>query len=179
MVDMRVFARIATPLAMIICVFLLSGRIFDNPQAAQMIPDAFGPAFWPTWLLWGVGICCALWALHEFWVARKAPAAAASAEEPKEEEEYDTKLAWIGMAVVFAYGYLIQQIGFPIATFLFLITWCLLGGYRQPVKVLLVGLLGTMAFLYMFVMVALMPLDRGHGVFDGISVAIYRLLGIY
>lgn len=179
MVDMRVFARIATPLALIAFVILLSGRIFADPRAAQMIPDAFGPAFWPTWLLWAVGVCCALWALHEFWVARKAPSVEAAAEEPKAEEEYDSKLAWIGMGVVFLYGYLIQQIGFPVATLLFLMTWCVLGGYRQPVKVLLVGVLGTMAFLYMFVMIALMPLDRGHGVFDGISVAIYRLLGIY
>ena len=43
----------------------------------------------------------------------------------------------------------------------------------------LVTLIGTVVMLYVFIKLALMPLDRGVGSIGEFSVALYRLLGIY
>ena len=57
--------------------------------------------------------------------------------------------------------------------------WFLIGGIRRPVKLLSVTLIGTGVLLFVFVKVALMPLDRGTGVFGEFTIALFRLLGIY
>ena len=55
----------------------------------------------------------------------------------------------------------------------------MLGRVRRPLTVVLVSTLGTAAILYLFVKVSLMPLDRGQGVFEQATIALYRILGIY
>jgi hypothetical protein len=42
-----------------------------------------------------------------------------------------------------------------------------------------VAVIGTVALLYTFVKLTTLPLDRGIGVFDSLTVSLYRLLGIY
>ncbi|HMA14127.1 MAG: tripartite tricarboxylate transporter TctB family protein, partial [Bacteroidota bacterium] len=94
-------------------------------------------------------------------------------------ERYSYAKAIAGLAMIVAYGILLPVIGFPLATAGFVALWCLLGGIRHPFAVVPLALVGTAVLLWMFMGLALMPLSRGQGVFDGISVAILQLLGIY
>ena len=40
-------------------------------------------------------------------------------------------------------------------------------------------LIGSVVLMYVFVKLALMPLDRGVGVLDNFTIGLFRLLGIY
>ena len=73
----------------------------------------------------------------------------------------------------------IPLIGIAWATPVFIAGWLLLGGVRKPLVVGLVSILGSVGTLYFFVKLSQMPLDRGKGVFEQATVALYRLLGIY
>jgi len=86
---------------------------------------------------------------------------------------------WLGIVLVLAYGFSLPVLGFAFATLLYIALWLLLGGIRSPLQIVLTTLIGTTVFLYVFVKLALMPLDRGVGPIGEFSVALYRLLGIY
>jgi putative tricarboxylic transport membrane protein len=81
--------------------------------------------------------------------------------------------------MILAYGLLLPVIGFPVATTAFIALWCILGGVRHPLAVVPLSLVGTVVLLWVFMGLALMPLSRGQGLFDRISIAILQLLGIY
>jgi hypothetical protein len=97
----------------------------------------------------------------------------------EEDAGYREARLLAGIALLIAYGYAISAIGFAWATLSFLVAWMALGGSRRPVAILLTSTIGTTALLYLFVKVSLMPLDRGKGVFEHATVALYRVLGIY
>ena len=86
---------------------------------------------------------------------------------------------WLGIALVLAYGFSLPWLGFALTTLTYIVAWLLLGGVRRPLQIALTGLIGTAVFLYFFVKVALMPLDRGVGAIGEFSVALYRVMGIY
>ena len=78
-----------------------------------------------------------------------------------------------------AIGIAIPLVGIAWATPVFIAGWLLLGGVRKPVSVGLISVLGTIGVLYFFVKLSQMPLERGRGVFEQATVALYRVLGIY
>ena len=74
---------------------------------------------------------------------------------------------------------MLPLVGFSLATAVFIVAICLLGGLRKALVIGPVSLLGTAALLWVFVGLALMPLDRGQGIFGRFSLAVLRGLGIY
>lgn len=88
-------------------------------------------------------------------------------------------IIWIGIALTLLYGFMIPVIGYPLATLSYIVLWLLLGGIRKPVLISVTALVGTIFLLYMFVKLALMPLDRGQGAFGELTITIYRMLHIY
>lgn len=139
-----------------------------------------GPAAWPGAMLALVAVCAALWLIQEIIAWRRGRPAPVEAPEPAAEgEEYIYSKAAIGLLLIVAYGWLLPITGFALTTILFMGLWCLLGGVRNPLVVVPVSVVGTAALLWMFMGAALMPLPRGVGVFDRISIALLRALGIY
>ncbi|MGQ9368185.1 tripartite tricarboxylate transporter TctB family protein [Azospirillum sp. ST 5-10] len=175
--DTSVLRRVAAPVGLIAAMLVLPRYIFTDPAMADGLPAAVGPDGWPRALIIGVLLCSAAWILRELWMAARVRPAAAAPEEAA--EPYDHVMAWTGMGIVVVYTAAIPALGFPVATLLFLGAWCVLGGVRRPLTVGLVGVLGTVVLLYVFVRLAHMPLDRGAGVFDGVTIALYRAIGIY
>ena len=102
-----------------------------------------------------------------------------AAGEGAEEAGVPQWRIWLGIVLVLAYGFSLPILGFPLATFVYLVLWLPLGGERAPLRVGLTALVGTTVLLYRFVKLALMPLDRGVGAIGEATVALYRLLGIY
>ena len=142
-----------------------------------------GPTAWPNVMLALIAICAAIWMVEEFLAWRRPnqhDALTPGGAMPTEEvEHYAYPKAVIGLALILAYGVSLPIIGFTIATLLFIGIWCVVGGIRNPLVVLPVALIGTVALLWLFMGLALMPLSRGGGVFDQISIAILQMLGIY
>jgi putative tricarboxylic transport membrane protein len=173
-VSPRAALGILLPLAAaaLLCVLALA-YVAPGVDVGAMARGIIGPATWPKAMLLCAGAAAALLALQrlrELRAPRTAPAAA---------EEYHEGRSIGAIALVVAYGVTIPLIGIAWATPVFLAGWLLLGGLRGPLLIGLTSILGTLGVLYFFVKLSLMPLDRGKGVFEQASVALYRLLGIY
>jgi len=161
--------------ALACCALALRG-IAPGVDVSAMARGLVGPTSWPKAMLLAAAAAAALLAmlrLLELLALR-------SVREPEETAEEYAEARSIGaIALLVGYGVAIPLIGVAWATPLFLAGWLLLGGLRRPLGVALVSVLGALGVLYFFVKVSLMPLDRGKGVFEQATLALYRLLGIY
>jgi putative tricarboxylic transport membrane protein len=169
---------VATPLAFAVGAALLTRFVTDRPEQAEaMARGIAGPTTWPTVMLYGVVLLSLAWAVQRVaLVLRRREDGAAAASPPTVAGGVQV---WLGIVLVLAYGFSLPVLGFAFATLLYIALWLLLGGIRSPLQVGLTTLVGTTVFLYVFVKLALMPLDRGAGWIGELSVALYRLLRIY
>ncbi len=147
--------------------FAAAGRLPVVP-----VPGQLGPDFWPRLVLIGLMASCVLKILE---VARGRggggePTALLPLSRPKLVG---------GMALVLAYPALAPLLGFPLTNFFFLLAFMRLVGMRRPLPLLLTGLLGTVALLYVFVKVVYLPLPKGAGVVEDFTIFLYRLLRIF
>lgn len=167
--------RLATPGAFLVGALALPPFMMDTARALR--GTGLGPAAWPQVMLALIACGAAVWLLQELLAWRRGRPAIMTAASNGERYSYGK--AATGLVMIVIYGILLPVIGFPLATAGFLALWCVLGGVRHLLAVTLLSLVGTAALLWMFMGLALMPLSRGQGVFDQISVAILQLLGIY
>ena len=135
--------------------------------------DALGPASWPRVMLLGLLVSGILWGL-----ARGISIQDAEPNPDLVSGKDNSKLICGAVAVVL-YGVAMVYIGFALATFLFLVTWFLLGGMGRMLPAVTYSFLGTLATLYLFLKVAYLPLPRGIGFMDTLTVNLYHLLRIY
>jgi putative tricarboxylic transport membrane protein len=153
--------------------FITTG--LDGASASR---GSVGPTTWPRVMLIGIASCAAVMLLRE--LARMFLRHLYPSEAAVETREiYDNRKAIVGIAILVVYGVAIPVVGFALATVTFLAVWLWLGGVRRAHTVVLVSLLGTIALLYLFAGLSKMPLDRGKGAFDALTVLLYRALGIY
>ncbi|HEV3011164.1 MAG TPA: tripartite tricarboxylate transporter TctB family protein [Burkholderiales bacterium] len=170
--------RLALPLAAGAAAWLL-GRYFVSPgvDVDAMARGVVGPATWPRAMLYCAAACAlGLFLRNAYAGPRKQGAPGAAGESG--EGGYHELRSIAAIALVVAYGLGISQIGFAWSTLAFIAGWLLLGRVR-PLLAAAVAVLGTTALLYVFVKLSLMPLDRGRGLWEQATVALYRLLGIY
>jgi putative tricarboxylic transport membrane protein len=164
------------PIALLVGALVLPGFMFDGEQTIRA--EGLGPAAWPDAMLWGLAFFSVLWILRDIWVLMR-PDKAPTLSIPQEDEHYHFGKALLGLVVIVAYGWLLPITGFAVATATFITVWCLLGGLRSPKIVIPVTLIGTIALLWLFMGLALMPLPRGTGVFGDFSIWLLRTTGIY
>jgi putative tricarboxylic transport membrane protein len=175
-VSPRAALGVALPLAVAaLCALLALRYIAPGVDLGAMARGVVGPATWPKAMLLASAAAAALLAtarLLEALALRPAPRAAGG-------DDYHEARSAGALALVVAYGVAIPILGIAWSTLVFLAGWMLLGGLTRPILVTLTSVLGTLGLLYFFVKLSKMPLDRGTGVFEQASVALYRLLGIY
>ncbi len=168
---------VATPLLFAAVAAVLTRFITDRPEeAAAMARGIAGPTTWPTLMLYGVVVFALAWAVQRAAIAMRRQEGAPSAASPVVARG---ARVWFGILLVLAYGFSLPILGFALATVTYIVLWLLLGGIRSPLQVSLISVLGTTVFLYFFIKLALMPLDRGVGAIGEFSIALYRVLGIY
>ena len=171
-------ARLVGPLAALAVALAVEAHLMSAP--AELTQDGFGPLFWPRLMALGCAISALMLCLLRGWQYWRAPSDVAlpsAAGGPA--ASYDDRMMWLGLAGIGIYGLAINTIGFAFATALLLAYWLLLNGIRRPATILLTAVLGPVVMLYVFVKVAYTPLPRGSGLFDTLSIALYRLLGIF
>lgn len=175
----RAWKRLIPPAvaaAFLIAALVLPHFMFHKGQRADV--PGLGPGAWPSVILGVLAACSALWLALELRLLAKWQVST-TLSAPQDEETYHYEKALLGIALVIAFGWLLPILGFTIATTLFLLVWCLYGGLRHPLVLLLVPTVGTVALLWMFMGLALMPLSRGVGPFEHFSVRFLQLVGIY
>ena len=169
--------HLAAPAAFLVAALILPSFMLDLERPFRGV--GLGPTAWPGAILALIAVCAAIWLVQELLAWRRGLAAPIVAEATPTGEVYSTTKAVVGLVTIMAYGGLLPIVGFPITTACFIALWCIFGGVRNPLAVVPLSLLGTVALLWIFMGLALMPLSRGQGVFDRISIAILQLLGIY
>jgi putative tricarboxylic transport membrane protein len=169
--------RLAAPAGFLIAALVLPSFMLDTTRPLR--GTGLGPAAWPQAMLVLIAVCAVIWMAQTVIAWRGGrPVPAATAAAPA-GETYSHRKALIGLVLIVAYGWLLPVTGFPLATAAFIALWCILGGVRHPLAVVPLSLVGTVVLLWIFMGLALMPLSRGQGVFDQVSVTILQLLRIY
>jgi putative tricarboxylic transport membrane protein len=164
------------PLGLLLLALVLPAHMFQSDQTASRI--GLGPAAWPRAMLLGMALFSALWIARDIW-ALSAAGRKSTLSIPVEDTHYHFGKAIIGLIMIIAYGWMLPKIGFATATATFILVWCLFGGLRTMLVVVPVTLIGTIALLWLFMGLALMPLPRGAGVFDNFSIWLLKATGIY
>ena len=70
-------------------------------------------------------------------------------------------------------------IGFMLATTAFIAAFMVLAGARAPVTIAANAVVGTAVLLYTFVRLVYLPLPKGEGAFETLTIAVYRALRIF
>ena len=149
--------------------------LFKTGVATSLVIDEaqLGPHSWPRAMLIGLIGLGALWGVARWRVVSSKD------ETTSNLEQCDLVKLILGILSVTTYGAAITLIGFAFSTFLFLLCWLPLGGIRNILTIMVNSALGTCILLYLFLKVAYLPLPRGIGAFDSLTVGFYRILGIY
>lgn len=132
-----------------------------------------GPGFWPRLVLIGLGAACVVKALVEWRGARPGGVDGAS-PVPLARGRL---AAGVGLIVAYVLG--ASLVGFPLATASFIVLFLWLGGLRSPAGLVTSAVVGTVGLLYLFVRLVYLPLPKGEGPFEALTLSLYRLLRIF
>jgi hypothetical protein len=163
--------RVAAPLLGL----LLAAGLFV--QAADLdavaAPGQLGPGFWPRLALAGLGLAC----LVRLVQAGRSGGPRAGPGEPG--PALARGVLALAIAAVLGYVAVLPLAGFPLATAGFVVAFMALGGARSPTGVAASAVAGTVLLLYVFVKLVYLPLPKGDGPFETLTVALYRALRIF
>lgn len=84
-----------------------------------------------------------------------------------------------GAVMTVAYALLVEKLGFFLCTALFLGGFMWLGRYRRPGVIVVTSLLGSFAFMFLFMKIVYVSLPLGIGVFEQASIVLMKLMGIH
>jgi putative tricarboxylic transport membrane protein len=152
--------------------------------------DELGPDFWPQLLTIllaltaGVRLVRKVLALRRVTASTGAQSGLPEAGMPPDVDDGDNEpisrgKAATGIALAIAYIVGVIYLGYLLATLLFLLVFLWLAGKRNWRTIVPVSVIGAFAFTYMFQKIVFVSLPTGVGVFDSVTVWVYRLVGIY
>ncbi|MEW6409582.1 MAG: tripartite tricarboxylate transporter TctB family protein [Nitrospirota bacterium] len=168
-----------------IFLFVHAGSI----QAPGKLPGQMGPATWPRAILLAL-IFCSLVKIYYIWKDSRIPTPEESTEKIIDiengvsvEEVVETQRNWkiLVSAILLVFGFVlaISVLGFPLGCLIFLWAFTYLGGWRKTIYLLFITVLGTLFIAFLFVKWVYIPLPKGRFFFDDLTIAIYKILGIF
>lgn len=176
---------------------LLAGGIYlyaDAGAFAQTTrPGELGPDFWPRAILVALMIVCAGAMVRRLLVVREpdkpvaltdaagvVPPGAGDGEAGAPADKSATHpyrlLGGIVLSAVYVAG--LEWVGFFIGTALYLSLFMVLGRYRRTGIIVATSLLGSLAFVFVFMKIVYVSLPLGSGPFRAVSIALLAALGI-
>jgi hypothetical protein len=167
-------------------VALLAGAAFLYSRTAAIAalgrPGQLGPDFWPRAVLVLLMLVC-VFEIARVLLAGKAPAiapepAAKAAESEEEGPRYPGLLA-AGIVLTALYVPGMEVLGFFLATVLYLAGFMLVGRYRRPGVIVASSVVGSLAFVFVFMKIVYVSLPLGVGPFLMLSTWLMAMLGIH
>ena len=173
----RTRIQVALPYAVLLVAavlfFVLAGNIRYSQQPGQL-----GPDLWPKLAL-GLMVAVCLVEIVRILLGSRAEIQGVvdvlEAEKKEEAPPSRPAILLAGIGLTLAYGVAVPYVGFPIATFLFLVAFMYLGGYRFHVAIWAASGIGTLLFATVFLNVVYVSLPRGVPPFDRVTDAIIAL----
>jgi len=135
-----------------------------------------GPGFWPRMALIGLAGACAAKFVEEWRRARRAGVIASQAADPAAIAR--AKLV-AGIVLILLYALLTPWLGFALATAVFVAAFLVLCGMRSLPAIAANVVIGTIGLLYLFVKVVYLPLPKGDGPFEALTLVLYRALRLF
>lgn len=173
--------RLAAPLLGVIVALALLVDTRGLDQVAR--GGQLGPGFWPRLALLGLGLACLAKAVTEWRRDRAGRREGAVVDVEALERETlpeisRRKLATaIGLIVLYVLG--TPAVGFPLATAAFILAFMYLCGTRSVSALGANAAIGTVLLLYLFIKLVYLPLPKGEGPFERVTLALYQALGIF
>jgi putative tricarboxylic transport membrane protein len=167
---MPALARVVAPLVGVIvaiALFIATRGLDDVARGEQL-----GPGFWPRLVLIGLGLACAAKVVEN--VRRTVPVDRADRLAGVRRGTLALAIATIVLYVALA-----PWLGFALVTVGFVAAFMVLAGARSLATVGAAAVVGTVGLLYVFVKLVYLPLPKGDGVFETVTLALYRGLGIF
>ncbi len=159
----------------IILIFLAAIYFYSLADRLEAFspPGQLGPAFWPKVSLILLIAGCLIKVGELFKEERKKIVLEekASAHPPLNVVRL---IIMIGLVIFVVVA--MDFLGFLLANFLFLLFFVGITGVRKKVPLLLIPFLGTILLLYLFVKIVYLPLPRGQGIFNDLTIYLYQLL---
>ncbi len=156
---------------------LLGAAIYLYSLADQLEvfspPGQLGPAFWPKVSLVLLMVGCAIKIIE---VLRKKDKKIVPEEKTSPSPPVNVARLIIMIGLVIFAVVAMDLLGFLLANFLFLLFFVGITGVRKRVPLLLIPFLGTILLLYLFVKIVYLPLPRGQGIFNDLTIYLYQLL---
>ena len=140
----------------------------DVAQTGQL-----GPGFWPRLVLIGLGAASLAKLVLDVRSVRRA------ADVTVERPAISPPLLVAGIATIVLYVVAAPLLGFAFATMLFVAAFMVLAGARSAAAIVATSVLSTVVILYVFIKVVYLPLPKGAGAVENVTLALYRLLGIF
>ncbi len=148
-----------------------------------------GPDFWPKVILAMAMVACAYEIVKNLFSGKadrelEGVLASVLKDAPMElpiaaaQEKTYPHLLWIGIAMTVAYAVLIDKLGFFLCTFIYLAAFMWIGRYRRIGVILVTSLVGSLAFMFMFMKIVYVSLPLGVDPFSQVSFLLMRLMGI-
>jgi hypothetical protein len=131
-----------------------------------------GPGFWPRMALIGLGGACVAKLVEEW--RRRGVIAATDGPAPISGARLITAIALIVL-----YALLAPFLGWAFVTALFVGAFLVLAGMRAPRAIAANVVIGTVGLLYLFVKLVYLPLPKGDGPFETLTLALYRALRLF
>jgi len=170
--------RVAAPLAGVLLslALLLSTRGLNQVVHGQQL----GPGFWPRLVLIGLAAACLAKLVSVLRHDRGSrPREAPSGEAPEGEAGISRAKLAAAIALIFLYVLVSEAAGFALTTAGFIASFMWICGARSPLVIAANTLVGTVGLLYLFVKAVYLPLPKGDGPFEAVTLALYRLLHIF
>ena len=145
----------------------------------QERPGQLGPQFWPRMAAVGLGLAVLVRIMQTI-RDRNRPIVRVKGEFDEYQEieaELHWPSLWLAIGLVVGYVTATMFLGYMISSALFLGLFIWFGGQRKW-YVTLVAAVGGLLFSFIFVGVVYVSLPTGVGIFDTITVEVYKLLGI-
>jgi len=141
-----------------------------------------GPAFWPRAVLALLMlVCVAEIARVAFFFRPAKPEMSLHSAAPVADEDGERHPALLmgGIVLTVLYVPAMEYIGFFLATIAYLAAFMWVGRYRRPVVVALTSVLGTLAFVYVFMKIVYVSLPLGVGPFRVLSAWVLAAVGVH
>jgi putative tricarboxylic transport membrane protein len=163
-------SRLIAPLAGVALALALYPATWGLDAMAR---GSLGPGFWPRLALIGLGLACVVKFVEEWRRARAGARVASAVDGPSPISR--GKLG-LGIASIVLYVVLTPLLGFPLVTALFIAGFMSLCGIRSVAVIVANVGIGTAGLLYLFVKLVYLPLPKGDGPFETLTLALYRAM---
>ncbi|MBN9604891.1 MAG: tripartite tricarboxylate transporter TctB family protein [Afipia felis] len=163
---------------------IVSGILYHYAQQIEYTPRQgdLGPDFWPKATIAVMALICLIEIGRRLLGMNQETHGIAETFE-KEDEDAEVEapkyphLLIGGIVLVLVYAAVVTTVGFLLSTFIFLIAFMYLGGYRNHLAIWLTGTGITVGAALLFMRVAYVSLPRGAPPFDAFTDFIRHIIG--